>query len=82
MMPGMNGFEFLDRLRRHPRGRDLPVIVWTEADVTPAQWRLLAARAEGVVLKRDGLASLLEELGRYVPPRPGTARTTSDGASS
>jgi signal transduction histidine kinase/DNA-binding response OmpR family regulator len=80
MMPGMNGFEFLDRLRRHPRGRDLPVIVWTEADVTPAQWRRLAGRAEGVVLKREGLQSLLQELGRHVPPLPGPARTTGGGA--
>jgi CheY-like chemotaxis protein len=29
MMPGIDGFQVLHELRRHPRWADLPVIVWS-----------------------------------------------------
>jgi len=32
MLPGMNGFRACERLRRHPRGADVPVIVMTGRD--------------------------------------------------
>jgi len=67
LMPGTSGFDFLEQLRRRDQGRHLPVIVWTEKDLTAAEERRLAATADGVVHKREGPGSLLEELRHYVP---------------
>ncbi|HXB55917.1 MAG TPA: PAS domain S-box protein [Vicinamibacteria bacterium] len=74
VMPGMNGFDFLELLRRKPGGIGIPVIVWTEKDISDAERRRLAATAESVVLKGEGAGSLVEVLGRLVAPslRPPT----------
>ena len=37
MMPEMNGFDFLTRLRQHLKWRDVPVFVITAIDLTPEQ---------------------------------------------
>ncbi|HKC13665.1 MAG TPA: response regulator, partial [Vicinamibacteria bacterium] len=68
VMPGMNGFDFLDLLRRKPGGSAIPVIVWTEKDISDAERRQLAATAKGIVLKGEGAGSLVEVLGRHVAP--------------
>ncbi|HWW92158.1 MAG TPA: response regulator [Vicinamibacteria bacterium] len=68
VMPGMSGFDFLDLLRRKPGGGSIPVIVWTEKDISDVERRRLAATAESVVLKGEGTGSLVEVLRRYVPP--------------
>ena len=44
VMPGVDGFEFLDRLRRLPAGQTIPVIVWTVKDLTLETWTLAPAR--------------------------------------
>jgi len=67
VMPGMGGFEFLERLKRPPWSRGIPVIVWTEKDISAEERRRLAATAESVVLKREGPGSLVEELRQCVP---------------
>ena len=67
LMPGMNGFEFLDELRRTPLGRSLPVIIWTVKDVTPEERRRLSLLAQSVVQKTPtGSAALLEKLRPYL----------------
>jgi CheY-like chemotaxis protein len=77
-MPGMDGFEFLERFRTMPTGRSTPVIVWTVKDLTTAdQARLAAASAQAVVLK-GGTERLMEELRTHVPlPVPGPQRADS-----
>ena len=50
-MPGMDGFEFLERFRRCPPAADTPVIVWTAKDLTADDHARLAASAQAVVLK-------------------------------
>jgi len=34
LMPGTEGFEFLERLRQMPLGASTPVIIWTNKDIT------------------------------------------------
>jgi CheY-like chemotaxis protein len=67
LMPGMDGFDFLDRFRSTPQGHATPVLVWTAKDLTSDDYRRLAASAEGVVLKRQGGAGpLVEELRLHI----------------
>jgi len=61
-MPGTSGFELLARLRADAPGHGIPVIVWTERDITAEKRAALAAMAEGVVLKSAGTHSLIQEL--------------------
>ena len=63
LMPGIDGFEFLDRFRRMPAAVEAPVIVWTNKDVTAEDRKRLHEGARQVVLKsQGGVPRLLEEL--------------------
>ena len=71
VMPGMDGFEFLDHFRRTAVGRLAPVIVWTVKELTEADRTRLRATAQGVIVKRQGgVAPLLEELRKYLGACP------------
>jgi signal transduction histidine kinase/DNA-binding response OmpR family regulator len=50
-MPEMNGFEFLDELRRRSEWRDIPVVVVTARDLTPEDRMRLAGDVESIVQK-------------------------------
>ncbi len=70
IMPVMDGFEFLHHLRQTPRGRLLPVIVWTIKDLSPEEHGLLRATATSVILKEHvGPADLIESLRVLLPGR-------------
>jgi PAS domain S-box-containing protein len=74
LMPGMDGFQFLERFRASPHGRRTPVIVWTVKDLTPQERGQLQASAQSIVEKsQGGMTSLLEELERHLPQRRGGA---------
>ncbi len=63
MMPGMDGFEFLDRLRRMKNAGRIPIIVWTVKDVTRADRRRLQKSVQAIVAKGpSGTAQLVKEL--------------------
>jgi CheY-like chemotaxis protein len=63
MMPGMDGFEFIDRFRQSPQSRGAPIIVWTVKDLTLAERSRLRGAAHAVVSKSArGAAGLVEEL--------------------
>ena len=63
LMPGMDGFEFLERLRRTESGGAVPVVVWTSKDVSSDERSRLRERAHGIVTKgAGGAAGLLREL--------------------
>ena len=67
MMPRMDGFEFVDHLRREDRWREIPVLVLTSKDITASD----AARLEGAIahLLQKGAydrRALMEEIGRLV----------------
>ena len=51
MMPEMNGFDFLNKLRRQPKWRDVPVFVITAIDLSPEQREMLTATASAVVCR-------------------------------
>ena len=79
MMPEIDGFEFLKRFRRTAAGRRTPVIVWTVKDLTRRERQRLEASAQAIVVKSDGGAALVEELGAYVSPGAGSGPESRRG---
>ncbi|HEY3117506.1 MAG TPA: response regulator, partial [Chloroflexota bacterium] len=80
LMPEMDGFEFLHRLRRLPEGRRIPVVVLTAKDLTPQDRRHLENSTQAVVSKSEGgTTALLAELEACVPrPQLATASGPTD----
>jgi CheY-like chemotaxis protein len=66
LLAGMNGFQFLDELRRMPAGHCIPVIVWTAKDVSTDERRRLRSSAQAI-MQRNGITALFEQLGRFLP---------------
>ena len=77
MMPGMDGREFLRRLRRTKGGRATPVVVWTVKDLTPDEREELMSPVQAVIRKTDGPQALVTQLAVFVPAP--VAETTSGG---
>lgn len=57
-LPGMDGWEVLDRLRSDARGRDVPVIVITAHDVAASRNLEISSRAQMIIAKPFDLAEL------------------------
>jgi GAF domain-containing protein/CheY-like chemotaxis protein len=78
MMPEMDGFEFLEELRRSPAGREVPVVVITAKDLTPEDRRRLSGSVQRILQKgavsRD---ALLDEVRRLVAASVARRRTTA-----
>jgi CheY-like chemotaxis protein len=75
-MPGMDGFEFLDRLRDSPATRHTPVLIWSVKDLSTHEQARLSRSVQAMVRKgHGGISALLEDLRRFLPaePRPLTA---------
>jgi CheY-like chemotaxis protein len=63
MMPGMDGFEFLEEFRRREAWRQVPVVVVTAKDLTDEDRRRLNGGAAKVLSKgAHGRDELLSEL--------------------
>ncbi len=70
LLPEIDGFEFLRRLRGSAVGRRLPVLVWTVKDLSSDERALLLASAQAVMQKTShGQAELLQELRTFVRPQ-------------
>jgi CheY-like chemotaxis protein len=72
LMPEMNGFEFLDVLRRQPAWQDVPVVVLTSKDLTPGERVALSGQVEAILQKgaygRDELLRQVRRMAqRYAP---------------
>ncbi|MET0397664.1 MAG: response regulator [Longimicrobiaceae bacterium] len=79
VMPEMDGFEFADRVRRHPEWRSIPIVVVTSRDVTGEERLRLNGYVETVLKKAGDLPeALLHQvsglLGDYGAPRALTTR--------
>ena len=61
MMPGMDGFGFLDEIGNHPEWRNIPIVILTAKQLGPAERELLAGRAREIIEKSaDDLAGVLQ----------------------
>ncbi|HEU4456703.1 MAG TPA: response regulator [Longimicrobium sp.] len=79
MMPEMDGFEFADRMRRHPEWRSVPIVVVTSRDLSREERRRLNGYVETILQKAgDSPEALLHQvrdlLGDYGAPRIMTVR--------
>jgi len=73
-MPEMDGFEFLERLRRLPDHEHTPVIVWTMKDLSPAERSKLRASARSVISKDvPPTRGLLAELSVALNKKPSSS---------
>jgi signal transduction histidine kinase/DNA-binding response OmpR family regulator len=67
MMPGMDGFAFLEEIGRHPGWRALPIVVVTAKALDKAEREALAGRTREVLAKDAG--DLAAALRRHLPRR-------------
>jgi protein-histidine pros-kinase len=75
VMPGMNGFEFLEHFRRRPQNRTVPVIVWTAKDLTHDEQQQLRAKTQSILRKlTGGMTALLDEMQAVLPRPPSLAK--------
>jgi len=73
MLPGMDGFEVLNRLHANPKWKDIPVAVITAKDLGGAEREALNARVAQVLQKgnytQESLLSAVKDLaGRHTAP--------------
>ena len=71
MVPGLDGYETLRRLRNIPGLSKLPVIIVTASAKTDLEQRVAAAGATGCLRKPVSLAALAELISRTVEPNGG-----------
>ena len=74
MMPTMDGFEFLDELRKHTAWLSIPVLVITAKDLTAEERRRLDGRVNRIVQKgaysrEELLAEVRELVANYISQR-------------
>jgi CheY-like chemotaxis protein len=63
MMPEMDGFEFAERVRRHPEWRSIPIVVLTAMDFTNDDRQRLNGYVESIIRKSgDSRESLLNQV--------------------
>jgi len=83
MMPEMNGFEFVARLRERPEWRAIPVVVVSAMDLTAADRARLNGHVEAVVQKSgQDREHLMQEVRRMLEAstRARAGATPSGGA--
>jgi PAS domain S-box-containing protein len=67
MMPVMDGFQFLQELRRHEAWQNIPVIVVTAKDLTEDDQRMLNGKVEQILAKGAyGREQLIQNIRRLV----------------
>ncbi|MEE8536004.1 MAG: response regulator [Kiloniellales bacterium] len=70
MMPEMDGFAFLEKLRENEAWQDIPVVVVTAKSLTKDERARLSGSVEQLIQKSDeNLESLLADLSKRLPKR-------------
>ena len=83
MMPGMDGFEFLESLRREQQWHQVPVVVLTAKDLTREDHERLCGGVQKVLRKQVSEADdLLREVGRLLGRTTRDETTISEGSST
>jgi len=70
LMPGMDGFEFLDRFRSEPGREAIPVLVWTSKDLSAMERDRLQRSAQTIMQKgvtSELVVALERQLGNVKP---------------
>ncbi len=63
VMPGMDGFAFLEQITKRPEWHDVPIVILTATPLGAAERELLAGRARDVIAKgADDLAPVLRRI--------------------
>jgi signal transduction histidine kinase/DNA-binding response OmpR family regulator len=63
VMPGLNGFAFLEEIAKHAEWRDIPIVILTAMPLGAAERELLAGRTREVIAKgADDLAQVLRRI--------------------
>ena len=63
MIPDMDGFELVRRIREHSPHIRTPLVVLTGRDVSDVESRWILERTDGILLKQDGdLVRMVQEL--------------------
>jgi len=63
LMPGMNGFAFLEEIAKHAEWRAIPIVILTAIPLGAAERELLAGRTREVIAKgADDLAQVLRRI--------------------
>jgi signal transduction histidine kinase/CheY-like chemotaxis protein len=63
VMPGMNGFAFLEEIAKHPDWREIPIVILTAMPLGAAERELLAGRTREVIAKgADDFAQVLRRI--------------------
>jgi CheY-like chemotaxis protein len=78
IMPEMDGFEFIARVRAEPRCQDIPIVVVTAKTLTAEERAQLNSHMQGFVQKGDADgAALLAAIDRLLPQRTPVKERTS-----
>jgi len=76
LMPGISGFDVVDRMQDDERWRDIPVFVVTAKDLTPADQDRLRGSVDRVLEKSgQALRQLSDELRSVIPPADSSKHT-------
>jgi signal transduction histidine kinase/DNA-binding response OmpR family regulator len=76
LMPGMNGFAFLEEIAKHAEWRLIPVVILTAMPLGAAERELLAGRTREVIAKgADDLAAVLRRILVRLPKAEEVAAT-------
>jgi len=76
LMPGMNGFAFLEEIAKHAEWRLIPVVILTAMPLGAAERELLAGRTREVIAKgADDLAAVLRRILVRLPKASEVAAT-------
>ncbi len=78
-MPGMDGVEVCGQLRRHPRSRDIPIIMLTVRQDTASKVRALETGADDYVTKPCDLQELRARVRARLRRPPAVAPTALGG---